>query len=658
LNRQRLFFQGVLSQVFQALIVRELIVRFGGSEYVLLAVLFFSLLSTGLGCLLEPKLLKPIPTGILLLSSITCACLSLYLISISHLDIHSALDTTPATVLWFCVIGVVPFCLINGALYSRLSFNTQTSYAQDALGDIVGGLLFVFTLVSFHPSTIVISTSLCIAFGFFYKNKITLSLALIIFLVLLITEKPLNKSSHLETNSGRIQILNHGEDKSIWLNRNFLANTSIELYDQQEKFLFSVLSQGNKLDKVLFIGFPIDPILPKLAQLNHIQIDIIVNDSSIIPSAKKYLKPYPEKIKIHLDSYISFIQNTKQAYDLICLFPGQPDNFATNRFYTSQFISLLKKILNPKGTLVFNMKSFNGYGHQSITQYNSVFLNTIKEHFHNITLGKGTLKLVSAQNIKSPNPKDKLAKQLKAHGFEPTLFEQIVDKNLSKLEKHQIFATKTKSNSIYYPILPVYKLIRDIQEGLNSNWANRVVGNLLMMILDWGILVGLFVCMLSLKSICTNKVNGIWYSFQTGFFGMSIFVVLIILFQSILGCIYQDVALISSIFIAGTALGSLNKIKIRWLFSGTVIVLALSSNQSLPFWLTLFFASGYFSGLRFYIVSKKYHQSDKFWALEIIGSAIAIHFVFSAIFHINILWILAICGFCQLSGLKLLNQTS
>ncbi len=271
-----IFATGFISLVSQILILRELLILFGGIEVFLPVFFFLWLIGVSIGSFL---LLKP--TFKIFRSdrvlSILFVLLGLIIpleILVSRLMLHFLKLQSPGmpdayTMLSVCALAILPVSVLLGMMFVILSnlfvgpanitaIASGKSYIYVTLGSMAGGILLTFVLIQFfNPLSICAILLVLAAFGLLFIRKRLAPLLLIImafaiyFSPFLENEslkmqwKPFEVTEVNESPYGRItKILNDGKSQYYQNNAKVMPANGLMKIPSQNKFSFFLIVIG------------------------------------------------------------------------------------------------------------------------------------------------------------------------------------------------------------------------------------------------------------------------------------------------------------------------------------------------------------------------------------------------------------------------------
>ncbi|MDB9822075.1 hypothetical protein OAC89_00030 [Deltaproteobacteria bacterium] len=409
---------GISSITVQLVTVREFLSQFNGNEITISLVLFCWLLLTGIGTL-AAKFYRP--------SSLTVYSLFLLLIALWPLpqiiliryfrEVVFIHGVSPGFYQIFFYIAATTsiYCLLVGFILphalqvlksNQYHFTSGDLYVTDNIGDILGGVIFSFVLVYFlRPfKTIAITSSLLILIAFFLQLSLRRYYLLILSVILasifymyglnsyfeesVLTGQYGNIVKYLESPFGRIVITKEGPQHTFW-ESGLPLYSDADTVDSEEKIHYP-LSQLEKVENVLLISGGFGETMDEVLKYSPELIDYVELDPYLTGAAQElgFLKKRTSIRIINSDAR-SFIKETDQRYDAIIIDLPDPDTFQLNRFFTSEFFSLARKVLNSDGILSFGMSYSQNYIGGVTKQKLSTVFNTALLHFKNVIILPG-----------------------------------------------------------------------------------------------------------------------------------------------------------------------------------------------------------------------------------------------------------------------------
>jgi spermidine synthase len=337
-----------------------------------------------------------------------------------------------------------------------------------------------------------------------------------------------------------------------------------------------------------------------------------------------------------------FVKHTTNRYDVVLIGLSKPSDLSTNRLFTQEFFSLLKKRLNPAGILAFSLPGSLTYLSQQLKDLNACILNGLKNAYgyvriipgdYNIFLAsdsKGVLDISAGTISQRINQRN-----IKTDILIPTYLEYRLSLRWLEWFKR---ASRGATNNINQDLRPVavYQMLI-IWNKQFSTLMTDVLESLkkLNLTVIWGLILLMTLALLYFSHLGKGNLSGLSVAYgiaTTGFFGMLMNLMLVFAFQIAYGYLYYSIGLLISRFMAGIAVGSIimtsnigrlkDHLGLFIKLDSAILLFSLASAYILSFtvgqvnhpflvFIALFLLSGIFLGLEFPLASKIYLLDKK-----------------------------------------------
>ncbi len=556
---------GFLTTVVQVLLLRAVVVIFQGNELMMGWTLGIWMFLTGAGSWLGHRRAAR--------ETVENICrLTLYLswlppLLLTALTLGRNLLYPPGTLvnpflfMLLLLVWLAPFCLPAGVLYSRMVRARGPGrnrfirvYGTEALGSLLGGLavslLFIrwFNLLQGMAVTTLLVTLLLLTFR---KNNLALVPAALAALLTLLTfvlplETALKKElfrqkvvESRETAGGNITITENGGEYSFYDNGNLLFTTNDEIVS--EEFVHYALLQHPAPCNVLLVSGGVAGMIPEILKYPGIlRIDYVEPNPRIIQMVSPY-QPLPDDPRIrHIRSDgRRFLRSAGRRYDAAILAVPDPGNLQVNRYYTTEFISILKSKLTHNGVVIYGISPAGNYLTTEKQKIGSALLHALDSHFRHTVIVPGERDYF----IASDSPVTARIGGLSALRGTPNRYvhEGYMDDESLTARGGQIKEQAGRSqitNSDLHPLPVFYHSLHYLSQFGSMK----------------GFLLALPVVLLLLPLLLMNPVSAGMY--VTGFTASSAEMMLIFWFQLLFGNLYSAVGIIFALFMGGLALGS------------------------------------------------------------------------------------------------------
>ncbi len=662
------FLLGFLALSSQLILLREFSVHFYGNEITFGFILASWLLWGGIGSIIGAQIKKK------LLPLSTVYYLVVLLIPFSLIILRFSrflLGTLPGE-----ISGVAPMLLYSLVLSFFVSFplgalfvfnaqflkgDIQHVYLMETLGSATAGCAVYFLFIphlSNWQTTVVVGFSVSLAVFFSFGRRKQIWLLLIVLLVQSalwefdhvsqeIFWKPFQMVESRDTPFGKLQVIRTREQLSLY-NNTLLIYSYPDPPSAEESVHFALL-QRPEAKSVLLIGGGAGGSLSQLLKYPAVEVDYVEIDPEIIRLSLKYL-PEQEKhsirnnrVHIHYKDGRAFLNKTRTIFDVIILNLPDPSTAQINRFYTEEFFFLAKRRLSPGGILSFRVSSAENYISFDLQNYLSSLYFTLKEVFPEVEIVPGDTNIFLGSSGQISLDHQELTKKIEHLGLNNrTVNEHMLFSRLNRLRLKSLEDTITEGQrAINHDLAPISYFYNSVLWSTQFHSLETSLFRLLsrlgrFWLLDVPLIV--FVLILILMGLLRRKAYFTLVPLAAmGFTTITVEIILLIVYQTFFGYLYQNVALLFASFMIGLFLGALRGKSRRMkeytqllvLQFGFILLLFLvilwleSHPPELFFFLFLLFL-GYLGGDLF-IVSNQLYLAEKKnfgigYGLDLLGS--------------------------------------
>ncbi len=371
--------------VAQLLLARELMVASSGDELSIALVFFAWLLWVGVGSTaggLAVKFFKPPPSaiawllivyGLLIPFSIFWARCQGQL-----LGFHQGEMIPVGTTLLAALIALGPVSVFTGILFSVLCRSAEDEggrggagivYSLDTAGSVVGGVTFSLLLVQLlSPTSCAALAGLAVIIaGTFNLSGATRNVVLAVAAVLLISspfwiarvEKHTRETAwgrniefSMESGYGNITVLKDDEQYSIFSNGQFTGAVPDSVFGEYSAHIPLLAHPAPR--RVMTIGASATTVSEALKHGIE-KIDVVELDPRmqavrrrLCPDNLKWIYDDP-RVDIIVRDPRRFLAKTDRKYDVIIIEADAPRTLQQNRYFTVEFLSLLRARLSESG---------------------------------------------------------------------------------------------------------------------------------------------------------------------------------------------------------------------------------------------------------------------------------------------------------------------
>ncbi len=616
---------GAYSQIVQAILVREGLVVFYGNE-VSLGAFFGSWLfwiAVGSVSVLRlrdhPFVRHPLPwlRRALLLLPLLLLLQILFLRQVRPLLNVSSSEFVPLGELFFALFLItIPSSLLLGLAFplackalrdrsSKLKTGTAVGdvsrlYVADALGALLGGVLFTFVLIqwvglagSLGLIILLLSvTAWSLAADGHIDRRLSLLLGLSGILIMLPPishrldrqleelrfanlQPGMELLDSVETRYGHLAVARLGEQLSIVADGQITDSFPQTEQAQQEAAYF--LSQAAGARRLLMFGGYAGDLLAELLRYPVERIDLVVEDRR----AYEHLRPYlPEKnlralndprLQLHfLDGrrYLNRL-TPSQRFDLALVLDATPASAYSNRYFTAEFYLQIRNHLSSEGVFCTQVSSASNYLGRTVRSFAGSVFHTLEEILPDIAIMPGDVHVYCA--TASPGRVTEQPAELRRryldtpldeHAFPADSFQSLLPAEDIRYVRDRLQQGGAELNSDDRPVTYYLNMIlwsRFSASGF-ADWLENLRG-----LGPWPYLLPslLFVPLWLLHSALHGfnrprllRGSSTLALFTLGLIAMAAQLVVLFSYQAHVGFMFGRVALINGLFMTGLALGA------------------------------------------------------------------------------------------------------
>jgi spermidine synthase len=652
---------GLSGLVAEILLLRELLIVFSGNELCIGIILANWLILEAFGCFFlgrnaeKSKHTLETFTGITILFSVSLLIaifLTRILKSIIGISLGESIGLLPMVYSSFLIL--LPVSILHGALfpfscrmYAMFSGQEASSagrvYVYETVGTLLGGIvctyLFIPYLHTFQASSglALVNVLVCLVLlapswktGLFQKTLLGILSVLIVFFGYVVFAGQADKLHQYSINAqwknhnivhyqnsqyGNICIIENQGQYIFFLDGIPNIITPIPDIPFIEEFVHLPLLAHPEPAKLLIVSGGAGGIINEAFKHASIEsIEYAELDPLFLDLLRKFPTPLTEselddrRVKIqHIDGRL-FLQTTRNTYDVIFVGILEPSNLQTNRFFTKEFFSLVKKRLNTGGILVLGLPGSLTYLNEELKNLNSCIFHTLKCVFSSIRVIPGddtNLFLASdSRDILTIDRKQIIERlnqrNIQAEVIVPWHIEKKLHPGWQDWFSRFLEGSSQKINTDFNPVGLFYSisywnaLFAPSLRGLFRQFERINVKVIFLVCVFFLLLYGLVVSVYSLfpfrspspnpshqgRGVCSSHQGrgignfrtyspplvggvrgggaGIPFSIlTTGFAGMIFDLMLIFTFQSMYGYVFSWIGLLVASFMAGAACGAM-----------------------------------------------------------------------------------------------------
>jgi spermidine synthase len=297
------------------------------------------------------------------------------------------------------------------------------------------------------------------------------------------------------------------------------------------------------------------------------KIDYVELDYKLVELAKDLI-PDDRRISLFKQDGVAFINQAPQNYDAIIINLPSPSTANLNRFYTLEFFEKCKKRLAmnrngswlaQNGILTFHLETSESYMGRELKRLNQSIYKTFAQAFKNTLVIPGNYNYFFGSDGKLTDDRADLIHRWRSRNIKTTYFRTdtlyyiLWPDKLDYVRKAVQFDQNTRTNTELRPVSYLYQLML---------WSSHFNSPLVGIFLSAGninfvpALIFVLSLLIALRLFSKPGTRLPIVIALLGFAGMATQMIIIYTFQSLHGYLYQNIGLLTAIFMAGLAIGA------------------------------------------------------------------------------------------------------
>ncbi len=621
---------GAYSQIAQALLIRENLVVFYGNEICLGAFFGSWLFWIAAGSMAvmrlraRPWIQHPLPivrSVILLLPFLLAAQLIGTRVVRVFMDI-SATEIVPLGELFVATsfitlptsLGLgIAFPLAckglrdlnaRGADHQAITGRTVSVvsrlYIIEALGALLGGVLFTFVLIEWVGiwrsvgviSIVLAATSLALSETPAKRQFIPYVVGLA---GLMLAASPVGAWLHrhteilrfstlqpglelldtVETRYGHVAVARLGKQMSVVTDGHIAQSFPAPRWAEQEAAYYYTQSNGAR--RVLLFGGLAGGLAEELLRYPVEQLDIIEEDKRAFQQIRPHLPQStlnalddPRLRLHHLDGrrFVNRLQGNDN-FQLVLVLVADPSSAHSNRYFTREFYENVQRAMSPEGVLCTRVSSASNYLGREVKSYSGSVFRTLSQIFPHVAIAPGDQHVycasaVPGQTIEDPGVLEQryLATPLDEHRFPSLSFYSLLPDNRVAFVRGQLTQERGELNT---DIRPVTYYLNMVLWGKFSASGFAELLEVLGRMGPWPYLVPLLVLaslmllrasMEGLGRTRLHRQSATLALVIIGLIAMAVQLTLLFSYQAHVGFMFGRIALLNAVFMTGLAIGA------------------------------------------------------------------------------------------------------
>lgn len=402
------FVLGLLSVSIQVLQIRQFTKVFQGNEFLVTWIIGIWMLLSGLGALAGSYTAQSVNTETIAKRTLWfmygAAVVFIFLSGeIRQTFFPSGVLVPPNSVIILVSLMMVTTAFPSGMMYAMLTSRSKTEYSSiyafEAMGSLSGGLLLSLVIIWFlntYLAVIAVGLIASIILGYPF-NKPLKFVGPLVLLITGISIKLFSIDIHAEaallpgqkvisvTDSpyGCITVTGSDEQTNFFGNGEMLFGTENTIY--REEVVHYAMAQPKNPKRVLLVSGGYAGLAAELGKYKLDKVDYIEPNPHLLNQSKRFChQTMPENVKVITGDIRNFLRNSDSHYDVAIITVSEPTSLEQNRYYSREFINLLKTHLTSAGVVCYTIAGIGNYPSPPRQKAYSSLVSTISSAFKNV----------------------------------------------------------------------------------------------------------------------------------------------------------------------------------------------------------------------------------------------------------------------------------
>lgn len=593
------FLVGLISVLAQTILLRELVVEVFGNEIIFAIFLSTWLLMVAVGSLIYKifPLKISFQNGIYSLLSLLVILIPLQFLFIRHLvayiSVISGITMQLSSLFILAFIILSPGCLVigylfpvNSLLHSEYANSVKKVYVFESLGMLIGGILFyVLIQILAGFSILIFLGAFTFLLLYLLSKKRLFILGFVIFIILTFFSHGIFKANYqtryepekliesYDSKYGRFDITETHNQKNYFWDGLLFANSKNKNF--AEEMVDFVILQHPQPEDILLVGGLLNNYPQEFFEHLNSSIDYLEIDKNVIKASDlSASRNFPLEL-IQKDPLL-FLHETDKKYDIIYFDVPDPSSLFLNRYYTGNFLQLVKSHLKDKNSLAaITISNAENYMIPELANLNNIIYRTFSQFFSRIVIIPAQKNIfIGSEGDYITNDVSKLVERMNQNNLQGQWFNQnlIFDTcNEFRLDKLEDIISRQDQevNKVLHPVA----FLATIQywfKHLDKSFLQQVKflqNNRIVIFLSLFLLI---ILLAFINKSRTESLYGVVKSsiiVSTSLVAFVMQIILLYLFQVYYGYIYYVIALFTATFMLGLTLGFLVQPKLKRNFS-------------------------------------------------------------------------------------------
>jgi spermidine synthase len=588
-----LFALGLVSILSQVIVLRELTISFYGNEFFIGIVLAAWLAWVALGSAVPRR-----PGSRWMLFALQIVAVVLLFLEIFAIRYIKGATGFPGEIpnllfaFFVAILSPAPLCFVLGMWWSiaselvasasqRASLAVGRGYFMETLGFILGGVLFSFLLVRLPSFMVASLVAVAVAaLATLWSSRMWLRpLVLIAVVAAGVLLHPAIQSLEsmstafrfkhqriLETVDspfGQLTVTRMGEQRNFYESGLLIGSDRDEW--AAEELVHLPMLQHPDPKSVMLLGGGWSGALNEILKHGASEVHYLELDPTLIALADRYLPPIMKKDladqRVHLvyDDGYHFLKNTVREFDVIIVNLPDPSTALLNRYYTEEFFRLAGSRLTADGVLSTHLSFAPDQPTATLVDLNASVLSGLEKVFPNVmALPEESVFFLASMGPGLTRDPEVIAGRYEERDLgnrfitEDYLRYRLTTDRIAQAEK--LFAERegARANREFWPVAYYYQSLFWLDHFYPK--ISRAFAGIARKF--WPIAIAAIIVLTLVAGRRRSSVRTPILSVATaGFSLMAAEIVVIFLYQTVVGFLYYRLALLIAALMAGMALG-------------------------------------------------------------------------------------------------------
>jgi spermidine synthase len=562
---------GFTSIIAQTILLREFLSVFAGNELVLGIVLANWMVLTGLGAFLgrsSDRIVHGDLFLVILFSLVAIVPVAAVFTLDSLRNVVFPVGSMVGIGEGFCAsfVLLVPFCVPQGFLFTLLagvvSHQTRSNriagvYSIEALGCLLGGLLFNFVMVVYlttYQSLLVLglcALGVALALSLRHKNRVAQSTVVLLAGVVVIALLSLDIDGaarrllfrdqevlfYRDTPYGNLTVTKQGNEKNFFENGVLLFSTNDPAANEEE--VHYAMIQHPRPKRVLLVSGGIAGTTREILKYGVNRIDYVELNPWLVDIGKQYTNALDDpRIQIVAEDARRYIRTTPERYDVALINVPDPATAQINRYFTLEFFEELKLKLTNGAVISVSLLPSSEYMGPAAREVSSITYNTLRSVFRHVLIIPGLKNYYVASDRELNIDVTRMVSERGINTLYVNRFyldDQMLRDRSAEIMRNLDGAAQL--NRDMTPVAYYRQLLYWLSYFHFDLWVPAAVGAVVFL------------------TMIANLTPVSFGMFVGGFAASSVEILLLVSFQVIYGYVYQAIGIIIMVFMAGLATG-------------------------------------------------------------------------------------------------------